>query len=179
MKISLREMICCRPQSQFPHNRCHPSLLSPTLTFSCLKCFNSFNSRYVLLLKTGVEKGFMIFLMATAVPPNWSLAEQTRPKAPEKKRRLALRSDVRLMQLLLRYDAGGSVAAIGMRCCKLWRKHPMEGRGKFVTTPHEDCASPSTALPLPFTALPLVSPHLCKLPSRLFIHHTLADPYPT
>jgi hypothetical protein len=30
------------------------------------------------LLNTGVEKGFMIFLMATAVPPSWSLAELCR-----------------------------------------------------------------------------------------------------
>jgi hypothetical protein len=91
-----------------------------------------------------------------------------------------LRSEVRLMRFLLWYDAGGSVAAIGMRCCKLWRKHPMEGPRQIRHNhPHEDCASPSTSFPLPFTALPLVSPHLCKLPSRLFIHHTLADPYPT
>jgi len=35
------------------------------LTFSCFKCFRSFSSRYVLLDKTGVLKGFMIFLTAT------------------------------------------------------------------------------------------------------------------
>jgi hypothetical protein len=40
------------------------------LTFSCRKCLSSFNSLYVLLLNTGVEKGFMIFLMATEVPDN-------------------------------------------------------------------------------------------------------------
>lgn len=45
------------------------------LTFSCRKCLSSFNSLYVLLLNTGVEKGFMIFLMATEVPDNWSFAE--------------------------------------------------------------------------------------------------------
>lgn len=33
------------------------------------------SSRYVLLLRTGVEKGFMIFLIATDVPESWSLAE--------------------------------------------------------------------------------------------------------
>ena len=35
------------------------------MTFSCLRCFNSFSSLYVLLASTGVLKGFMIFLMAT------------------------------------------------------------------------------------------------------------------
>ncbi len=44
-------------------------------TFSCLRCLSSFNSRYVLLLSTGVEKGFIIFLMATDVLDNWSFAE--------------------------------------------------------------------------------------------------------
>ena len=48
------------------------------LAFSCLRCFNSFNSLYVRLLKTGVEKGFMIFLTATAEPESWSLAELRR-----------------------------------------------------------------------------------------------------
>lgn len=38
------------------------------LTFSCFKCFRSFSSRYVLLDKTGVLKGFMIFLTATFWP---------------------------------------------------------------------------------------------------------------
>ena len=37
------------------------------LTFSCLICLSSLSSLYVLLLSTGVEKGFMIFLMATLV----------------------------------------------------------------------------------------------------------------
>jgi len=39
-------------------------------TFSCRKCFNSFSSRYVLLDRTGVLKGFMIFLTATGAPVN-------------------------------------------------------------------------------------------------------------
>lgn len=46
-----------------------------SLTFSWRRCFKSLSSRYVLLLRTGVEKGFMIFLMATDVPESWSLAE--------------------------------------------------------------------------------------------------------
>lgn len=37
-------------------------------TFSCFKCFSSFSSRYVRLERTGVLKGFMIFLTATAWP---------------------------------------------------------------------------------------------------------------
>jgi len=37
-------------------------------TFSCFRCFKSFNSRYVLLDKTGVLKGFIIFLTATFWP---------------------------------------------------------------------------------------------------------------
>lgn len=45
------------------------------LTFSCFKCFRSFSSRYVRLESTGVEKGFIIFLTATACPVSWSLAE--------------------------------------------------------------------------------------------------------
>ena len=44
-------------------------------TFSCRRCFNNFSSRYVLFDKTGVENGFMIFLIATDVPDNWSFAE--------------------------------------------------------------------------------------------------------
>ena len=35
------------------------------LTFSCLRCLRSFSSRYVRFARTGVLKGFMIFLMAT------------------------------------------------------------------------------------------------------------------
>lgn len=80
IKISLNEMICQTQTIRIPF----PRPVFQRLTFSCLRCFKSFNSRYVLLLRTGVEKGFMIFLMATAVPPSWSLAEQTRPKAPGK-----------------------------------------------------------------------------------------------
>jgi hypothetical protein len=45
------------------------------LTFSCLRCLSSFSSRYVRFDKTGVLKGFMIFLMATAWLVSWSLAE--------------------------------------------------------------------------------------------------------
>jgi hypothetical protein len=44
-------------------------------TFSCWICFNSFSSRYVRLLRTGVLNGFMIFLMATDDPVSWSFAE--------------------------------------------------------------------------------------------------------
>ena len=44
-------------------------------TFSCWICFNTFNSRYVLLARTGVLKGFMIFFTATEVPVSWSFAE--------------------------------------------------------------------------------------------------------
>jgi hypothetical protein len=68
------------------------------LTFSCRRCLSSFSSRYVRFDRTGVLKGFIIFLMATAWLVSWSLAElradqcaprscgmqtyQTRPKAP-------------------------------------------------------------------------------------------------
>ena len=34
-------------------------------TFSCLRCFRSFSSRYVRLARTGVLKGFIIFFTAT------------------------------------------------------------------------------------------------------------------
>jgi hypothetical protein len=44
-------------------------------TFSCLRCFSSFNSRYVRFDKTGVLNGFMIFLTATFCPVSRSLAE--------------------------------------------------------------------------------------------------------
>ena len=37
----------------------------PVRTFSWRKCLRSFNSRYVRLDRTGVLKGFMIFLIAT------------------------------------------------------------------------------------------------------------------
>jgi hypothetical protein len=45
------------------------------LTFSCRRCLSSFSSRYVRFDKTGVLKGFIIFLMATAWLVSWSLAE--------------------------------------------------------------------------------------------------------
>ena len=45
------------------------------MTFSCLRCFSSFSSRYVRLARTGVLKGFMIFLTATFWLVSWSLAE--------------------------------------------------------------------------------------------------------
>lgn len=60
MKISLSEIIYTSAKAF--------SVCSGQLTFSCRKCLSSFNSLYVLLLNTGVEKGFMIFLMATEVP---------------------------------------------------------------------------------------------------------------
>lgn len=44
-------------------------------TFSCWMCFKSLSSRYVRLLRTGVLKGFMIFLIATEEPVSWSFAE--------------------------------------------------------------------------------------------------------
>lgn len=52
------------------------------MMFSCRMCLSSLSSRYVRLARTGVLKGFMIFLMATLVFVSWSLAEHTRPKAP-------------------------------------------------------------------------------------------------
>lgn len=67
MKMSLNEMIWMQSVKK-PQD-------SNELTFSCLRCLSSLSSRYVLLLKTGVEKGFIIFLMATDVPDNWSFAE--------------------------------------------------------------------------------------------------------
>jgi hypothetical protein len=45
------------------------------LTFSCRMCLSSLSSLYVRLLKTGVLKGFMIFLIATEAPVSWSFAE--------------------------------------------------------------------------------------------------------
>lgn len=38
------------------------------LAFSCWMCFSSLSSLYVLLLRTGVLKGFMIFFIATDAP---------------------------------------------------------------------------------------------------------------
>jgi hypothetical protein len=45
------------------------------MTFSCRRCLSSFSSRYVRLARTGVLKGFMIFLMATFWLVSWSRAE--------------------------------------------------------------------------------------------------------
>jgi len=74
--MSLREMICCQPG--------HTPVGHGQLTFSCRRCLRSLSSRYVRLDRTGVEKGFMIFLMATEVLESWSLAEL--PLAYVKKR---------------------------------------------------------------------------------------------
>lgn len=70
MKMSLREMTCSESEQtglerkgQLQH------------TFSCFKCLSSFSSRYVLFDRTGVLKGFMIFLTATLWLVSWSLAE--------------------------------------------------------------------------------------------------------
>lgn len=65
--MSLKLMTC------YCQYRCWVQL--KTHTFSCLRCFRSFNSRYVRFDRTGVLKGFMIFLMATAWLVSWSLAE--------------------------------------------------------------------------------------------------------
>jgi hypothetical protein len=63
MKISLSEITCYTSETiQFNT----PEVWK--LTFSCLRCFKSFNSLYVLFDKTGVLKGFMIFLTATFCP---------------------------------------------------------------------------------------------------------------
>lgn len=56
------------------------SLAQVEPTFSCRRCFSSFNSRYVRFDRTGVLNGFMIFLTATGWPVNWSLAELFPPK---------------------------------------------------------------------------------------------------
>lgn len=47
-------------------------------TFSCLMCLSSLSSLYVRFASTGVEKGFMIFLIAVLEPVSWSLAELRR-----------------------------------------------------------------------------------------------------
>ena len=44
-------------------------------TFSWRKCLSSFSSRYVRLDRTGVLKGFIIFLIATGEAVSWSFAE--------------------------------------------------------------------------------------------------------
>lgn len=69
MKMSLKLMICHPSESPCHSRRCQVP------TFSCLKCFSSFSSRYVRFERTGVLKGFMIFFMATAWLVSWSLAE--------------------------------------------------------------------------------------------------------
>ena len=69
MKMSLKLMIC----SALEFFLGGPWL--ELLTFSCRRCFRSFNSRYVRLDRTGVLKGFMIFLTATAWLVSWSFAE--------------------------------------------------------------------------------------------------------
>lgn len=68
MKISLSEMTCYPAVSPCVLTRpAHlPEWCAPT--FSCFKCFKSFNSRYVRFDKTGVLKGFIIFLTATFCP---------------------------------------------------------------------------------------------------------------
>ena len=72
MKMSLKLMICHPSESPCHSRRCQVP------TFSCLKCFSSFSSRYVRLASTGVLKGFMIFLMATFWLVSWSRAELQR-----------------------------------------------------------------------------------------------------
>lgn len=52
------------------------------MMFSCRMCLRSLSSRYVRFARTGVEKGFIIFLMATLVLVSWSFAEHTSPNAP-------------------------------------------------------------------------------------------------
>jgi len=46
-----------------------------------LRCFSSLSSRYVRFARTGVLKGFMIFLIATACPVSWSFAELEKSSA--------------------------------------------------------------------------------------------------
>jgi hypothetical protein len=69
MKMSLKLMICQSSGMPPQGLRCYMP------TFSCLRCFSSFSSLYVRFERTGVLKGFMIFLMATAWLVSWSLAE--------------------------------------------------------------------------------------------------------
>jgi hypothetical protein len=75
MKMSLSEMICEALFGILQKKRPIQRENKVARTFSCRRCLSSLGSRYVLLLSTGVEKGFMIFLMATEVPESWSLAE--------------------------------------------------------------------------------------------------------
>lgn len=74
MKISLKLIIYSDNASMTPLPHVSFFLRVP-LTFSCIKAFNNFNSRYVLFANTGAEKGFMIFLIATFIPVSWSLEE--------------------------------------------------------------------------------------------------------
>lgn len=71
---------------------CDRNLVSSGRTFSWRRCFRSFNSRYVLFDRTGVLKGFMIFLMATDWAVNSSLAEleeeTSAGEIPKKKKNL-------------------------------------------------------------------------------------------
>jgi len=72
MKMSLKLM------TYFHQDSAYSSRAPGLPTFSCLRCFRSFNSRYVRLDRTGVLKGFMIFLIATAWLVSWSFAELRR-----------------------------------------------------------------------------------------------------
>lgn len=60
MKMSLRLITCGAVSVLAAVRGCY------VRTFSCLRCLSSFSSRYVRFDRTGVLKGFMIFLMATA-----------------------------------------------------------------------------------------------------------------
>lgn len=67
MKMSLRQIIL------FVVSIAHSYVnhqIQDQRTFSWRKCFKSFSSRYVLLDRTGVLKGFIIFLTATGAPVN-------------------------------------------------------------------------------------------------------------
>lgn len=75
------------------------------MTFSCLRCLSSFNSRYVRLARTGVLKGFMIFLTATFWLVSWSLAE--------------LQSDARSADALYCY------ATLAERCAREFSAQPV------------------------------------------------------
>lgn len=68
INISLKLIICKTIQLKHQH-----SIF--IFTFSCINAFNNLSSRQVLFASTGAENGFMIFLIATFIPVNWSLAE--------------------------------------------------------------------------------------------------------
>ena len=70
--MSLREMTCDQVQNQCVSAE---AVIRGLRTFSWRRCFRSLSSRYVLLARTGVLKGFMIFLTATFWLVSWSLAE--------------------------------------------------------------------------------------------------------